>query len=179
MNIGEIDIDQKIGRVGEVLSESQKKRGLLIHALQQIQKEHNYLPEDALKALSRKLGVSLAEVYSTASFYKHFYFKPRGKNVLCVCTGTACHVRGAAKILNAVKEKFGISEGETTADMSITLETVGCVGCCGLAPVVTVNDEVAGEMAPGKLSGIIDSLIGGAENGNGNGNGKTKNAPEA
>ncbi|MDA8086456.1 MAG: NAD(P)H-dependent oxidoreductase subunit E [Nitrospiraceae bacterium] len=167
MNIDELDVNLKIGRIGEVLDESQKKRGLLIHALQQIQKEHNYLPEDALRALSRKLGVPLAEVYSTASFYKHFYFRPRGKNVLCVCTGTACHVRGAAKILEAVKEKFEISEGETTADMSLTLETVGCVGCCGLAPVVTLNDEVAGEMSPGKLDGIIETL--GVENGNGNG----------
>ncbi|MDA8170925.1 MAG: NAD(P)H-dependent oxidoreductase subunit E [Nitrospiraceae bacterium] len=166
MNIDDLDIDREIGRVGEVLNERQKKRGLLIHALQQIQKEHNYLPEEALKALSRKLGISLAEVYSTASFYKHFYFKPRGRNVLCVCTGTACHVRGAAKILDAVKEKFEIAEGETTKDMSLTLETVGCVGCCGLAPVVTLNDEVVGEMNPGKLTGVIGNL--------GAGNGKSR-----
>lgn len=153
-DIDKIDIDASIGNVRDILDEGQKKRGLLIHAFQQIQKDYNYLPEEALKALSKKLDIPLSDVYSTASFYKHFYFKPRGKNVVSVCMGTACHVRGAAKILDALKENFGISEGETTPDMFLTLETVGCVGCCGLAPVVTVNEEVVGEMTPKKL-GIV------------------------
>ncbi|MDP2168532.1 MAG: NADH-quinone oxidoreductase subunit NuoE [Thermodesulfovibrionales bacterium] len=151
-----IDVDSKIGRVGEVLTEKQKKRGLLIYAFQQIQKEYNYLPEEALNALSKNLGIPLSDVYSTASFYRHFYFKPRGKNIVSVCTGTACHVRGAGKVLDALKEKFGIGEGETTEDMFLTLETVGCVGCCGLAPVLTVNEEVVGEVTPKKLGKAID-----------------------
>lgn len=160
MNIEELDINTQIGHVGEVLDEKQKKKGLLIYALQQIQKEHNYLPEDSLKALAKKLEIPLLDVYSTASFYKHFYFKPRGKNIVCVCMGTACHVRGAGKVLEAVSEKFGIKEGETSADMSVTLETVGCVGCCGLAPVVTINDEVVGEVTPAKLKAALDSTKG-------------------
>jgi NADH:ubiquinone oxidoreductase subunit E len=97
-------------------------------------------------------------VYSTASFYKHFYFKPRGKNVVCVCVGTACHVRGASKVLHELEEEFGVKEGETAKDMSMTLETVGCVGCCGLAPVVTVNEDVIGEVGPKKVRGIIDDV---------------------
>lgn len=158
MNLTEFSIDEHYGEIGEVLTEEKKKRGLLIYAFQQIQKEHNYLPEEQLRELSRKLDVSLAEVYSTASFYKHFYFKPRGKNVVCVCMGTACHVRGASKVLHELEEEFGVKEGETTKDMSMTLETVGCVGCCGLAPVVTVNEDVIGEVGPGKVREIIEDV---------------------
>ena len=155
MNVEELNVDEKIGNVKEVLSEAQKKRGVLIHAFQSIQKEHNYLPEDVLNSLSKKLNIPLSEVYSTASFYKHFYFKPRGRNVVCVCVGTACHVRGASKVLEKIEESFGIKEGETTADMAMTLETVGCVGCCGLAPVVTVNEEVVGDLNPKKVDEVI------------------------
>jgi len=160
MKVAEIDVDERIGNVGEVLTEEQKKRGVLIHALQNIQKEHNYLPEDVLKDLAKKLNLPLSEVYSTASFYKHFYFKPRGRNVVCVCLGTACHVRGAGKVLEKIEESFGIKEGETTEDMSLTLETVGCVGCCGLAPVVTVNDEVEGDLNTKKVNGLINTIKG-------------------
>lgn len=155
MNVEELIVDDKIGHVGEVLTADQKKRGILIHAFQSIQKEHNYLPEDVLYSLSKKLDIPLSEVYSTASFYKHFYFKPRGRNIVCVCVGTACHVRGAGKVLDKIEESFGIKEGETAADMSLTLETVGCVGCCGLAPVVTVNEEVIGDLNPKKVDDII------------------------
>jgi len=158
MKLEELDIDEKIGNVREVLSDTQKKRGILIHAFQEIQKEHNYLPEELLRSLSKKLDIPLSEVYSAASFYKHFYFKPRGKNVVCVCTGTACHVRGAKKVLDKIEESFGIKQGETTPDMSLTLETVGCVGCCGLAPVVTVNDEVVGDLNPKKVGEIIEKV---------------------
>ena len=160
MKVEELNVDEKIGNVGEVLSEVEKKRGVLIHAFQSIQKEYNYLPEDVLNSLSRKLDIPLSEVYSTASFYKHFYFKPRGKNILCVCVGTACHVRGASKVLEKIEESFGIKEGETTADMSLTLETVGCVGCCGLAPVVTVNEDVVGDLSPKKVKEIIKMVEG-------------------
>ena len=160
MKVEELDVDEKIGNVGEVLTETEKKRGVLIHAFQSIQKEYNYLPEDILNALSRKLDIPLSEVYSTASFYKHFYFKPRGKNIVCVCVGTACHVRGAGKVLEKIEESFGIKEGETTQDMSLTLETVGCVGCCGLAPVVTVNEEVVGDLNPKKVNEIIKMVEG-------------------
>jgi NADH:ubiquinone oxidoreductase subunit E len=162
MKVEDIKVDEAIGNIGEVLDERQKKRGLLIHAFQQIQKEYNYLPEDALRAISKKLNVPLSEVYGAATFYKHFYFKPRGRNVVCVCTGTACHVRGAGKILESISEHFGISEGETTGDMSLTLETVGCVGCCGLAPVVTVNEEVMGDVTKKKLKGMFEDIGRGA-----------------
>jgi len=158
MKIEQLNVDEAIGHVGEVLTHDQKAKGLLIHALQQIQKVHNYLPEDELKKLSKNLGIPLSDVYSTATFYKQFYFTPRGKNVACVCTGTACHVRGAGEILKQFKDEFKIAEGETTEDMSLTLETVGCVGCCGLAPVITVNEEVVGEMTEEKFEEIAKQI---------------------
>lgn len=158
MKIEELNVDERIGSAGDVLTESQKKRGLLIHAFQSIQKEHNYLPEDVLQQLSKKLDIPLSDVYSTASFYKHFYFKPRGKNIVCVCMGTACHVRGAGKVLEKLEKTFGVKEGETTTDLSLTLETVGCVGCCGLAPVATVNDEVVGDLSAKKVDEIIKKV---------------------
>ena len=160
MKVEELNVDEKIGHVGEVLSPTAKKRGILIHAFQSIQKEYNYLPEDVLRDLAKKLGIPLSEVYSTASFYKHFYFKPRGRNVVCVCVGTACHVRGASKVLEKIEESFGIKEGQTAPDMSLTLETVGCVGCCGLAPVVTVNEDVVGDLNPKKVGDIIKMVEG-------------------
>lgn len=150
------EIGEYYKEIDDVITEEQKRRGLLIHALQRIQKEYNYLPEEKLRELSEDLHISLSDIYSTASFYKHFYFKPRGKNVVCVCMGTACHVRGAGKVLERLEENFGIKGGETTPDLSVTLETVGCVGCCGLAPVVTVNEEVVGAVDAKKVEEIIN-----------------------
>jgi NADH:ubiquinone oxidoreductase subunit E len=158
MELQEIDIDAHYKEIGKVLNGEQRKRGMLIHAFQEIQKEFNYLPDEKLRQLSRTLDVQLSEVYSAATFYKHFYFKPRGKNIVCVCVGTACHVRGASKVLHKLEDEFGIKEGETAADMSMTLETVGCVGCCGLAPVVTVNEEVIGEVGRQKADEIINMV---------------------
>jgi NADH-quinone oxidoreductase subunit E len=155
MDAGKIKMDEAVGHASEVLTGKQRKKGLLIHAFQQIQKEHNYLPEEELRKLSRTLDIPPSEVYSTATFYKQFYFTPRGRNIVSVCTGTACHVRGAGKILESFEEEFGIGEGETTGDMSLTLETVGCVGCCGLAPVATLNEEVVGEVDEDKFNDMV------------------------
>ena len=156
MKVEEIDVDNQIGHVGEILGEQQKKRGILIHVLQQIQEDLGFLQEDALQKLSKKLNISLSEIYSVASFYKMFHFKPRGKKVLKVCLGTACYVRGSKRVLSALEEKFNIKSGDTTEDLLMTLETVGCVGCCGLAPVATINDEVVGEIISDKK---VESLI--------------------
>ncbi len=153
-----LKVNEVFGHVGEVLSDEQKKRGALIHAFQQIQEEHNYLPEEELQRLSRELGISMSDIYSTATFYKQFYFTPRGKKIFRVCTGTACHVRGADNVLHTIEEEFAIREGETTADLAMTLETVGCIGCCGLAPVATINEDIVGEIDMKKLDVIVDSI---------------------
>lgn len=153
-----IDIQDEMGIVGDILTDEQKRRAVLIHSFHRIQKENNYLPEDKLIELSKELQIPLSAVYSTASFYKQFHFTPRGKNIVCVCVGTACHVRGAGEVVRKLQNSFGIKTGETTKDMSVTLETVGCVGCCGLAPVVVVNEEITGELTPSKVDKIIDEI---------------------
>jgi len=153
-----LKVNEVFGTVGEVLTEAQKKRGILIHAFQQIQEEQNYIPEEELHKLSKDLGIPLSDVLSTATFYKQFYFSPRGKKIVRVCTGTACHVRGASKVLDKIKDEFTIQEGETTPDLSMTLETVGCIGCCGLAPVATINEDIVGEIDMKKIDGIIEDI---------------------
>ena len=159
MKVEEIDIDQQIGEVGEILAELEKKRGILIHVLQKIQEDNGYLPEDILRKLSKSLNIPLSEIYSVASFYKMFHFKPRGRKVVRVCLGTACYVRGSKKVLNVLENEFDVHSGETTGDLAMTLETVGCVGCCGLAPVATINEDVIGEVIGGKkLELLIRSI---------------------
>jgi NADH:ubiquinone oxidoreductase subunit E len=153
-----LKVDEVLGHVSEVLTESEKKQGVLIHAFQQIQEEHNYLPEEELIKLSKYLNLPLSVVYSTATFYKQFYFTPRGKQIFRVCTGTACHVRGADKVLHKIEDEFEIKEGETTPDLAMTLETVGCIGCCGLAPVATVNEDIVGEIDMKKLDWMMESI---------------------
>jgi NADH:ubiquinone oxidoreductase subunit E len=159
MKIEEIDVSEQIGELGRRLSDQQKKKGILIHTLQQVQGDIGYLPENILRKLSEKLNISMSEIYSVASFYKMFYFQPRGEKVVKVCLGTACYVRGSKNILNALKNEFNIKDGETTKDLSLTLETVGCVGCCGLAPVTTISDDVVGEIIGSKkIEGLIRSI---------------------
>ncbi len=159
MIVEEINIDEQIGEVGRVISRQEAKRGILIHALQQIQEKEGYLPEEVLRRLSKKLDIALSEIYSVASFYKMFHFKPRGKKVVKVCLGTACYVRGSKKVLAALENEFKVKSGDTTDDLAMTLETVGCVGCCGLAPVTTINDEVTGELiGEQKIEALIKSI---------------------
>jgi len=158
MATDDIDVEEKIGPVSKVLKEEDGKRSVLVHFLQKIEVEEGYLSEDSLAKLSKRLGLSLSEIYSVASFYKQFNFKPRGKRVVKVCMGTACYVRGSENVLNGLKKEFGIQEGETTEDFLITLDTVGCVGCCGLAPVAAVNDAVVGELVSKKIGKLIKSL---------------------
>lgn len=150
---------EDLKKVEVVLDDAAGQRGVLIAVLQKVQEKIGYLPEDAMKMIADRLNMSLNNVYGVASFYKHFHFKPRGKNVVKVCMGTACHVRGGKAVLTEMENKLGIKEGETTADLSVTLETVGCVGCCALAPVATINDkDLFGELTPRMVDDIINAV---------------------
>lgn len=150
---------EDLKKVDTVLDDAAGQRGMLIAVLQRVQEKLGFLPEEAMKMIAERLSLSLNNVYGVASFYKHFHFKPRGKNIVKVCMGTACHVRGARSVLTEMEQQLGIKEGETTKDLSVTLETVGCVGCCALAPVVTINDkDLFGELTPRMVDDIIDSV---------------------
>ncbi len=149
----------EIKSIDDILNDTHGQRGILIAVLQRTQEKIGYLPEDAMKMIAERLGLSLSQTYGVASFYKHFHFKTRGKKIVKVCMGTACHVRGGKAVLTELESKLGIKEGETTADRAVTLETVGCVGCCALAPVLTVNDQdLYGELTPKMVDDIIHSV---------------------
>ena len=128
----------------------------LIAILQDVQDEFGYLPEEALRRVSERLGVPLIQVYGVATFFKAFRLKPRGRHLVTVCMGTACYVRGAPAVLEELKRLLGVQPGETTEDMEFTLETVNCLGACALGPVVVVDDEYHEKVTPGKVKKILE-----------------------
>jgi NADH:ubiquinone oxidoreductase subunit E len=142
-------------RVDEILHKHHGEAGALVSILQSVNSAYNYLPENILRDLSRQLDVPLSLVYRIASFYAAFSLTPRGKHIVTVCMGTACHVKGAARVMRALEKQLGIRKGETTEDMRFTLEAVRCLGCCGLAPVMTVGEDLYGHVSESKVMGIL------------------------
>ena len=135
------------------------RKDQVIGVLQQVQQEYHYLPEEALTYVARGLKLSEARVYGVATFYENFSLEPKGKYVIKVCDGTACHVRHSVPVLEALREELGLSaERRTTPDMLFTVETVSCLGACGLAPACTVNDQVHPAMTPDKARALIAQL---------------------
>ena len=129
--------------------------GSLMSVLEEIQAEYRYLPREAMILVSDRLGVPLSQVYSVATFYHAFSLEPRGKHTVNVCTGTACHVRGAVQVLDRMEAKLGVGPGRTTRDRQFTLETVNCLGCCALGPVVVLDGEYEGQMTTKKVDKLI------------------------
>ncbi len=132
------------------------EKGTLIAALQQLQSHYGYVPAEAIPVLAEELGVLPVDVYGILTFYAQFSMEPRGRHTIRVCQGTACYVMGGRMLLEQLQEDLGIQEGETTPDGRFTLETVACLGCCGMAPVVTVDDEFYGNVTTKKLAAILD-----------------------
>jgi NADH:ubiquinone oxidoreductase subunit E len=130
----------------DVIQQHQGQRGALIPILQATQAVYGYLPKEALALIASRLGLSLGKVYGVATFYSQFYLERRGRHVLKLCDGTACHVKGAPLVLAAVEEAFAIEPGETTADGELTMEIVYCMGSCALAPVAVIDGVVAGRI---------------------------------
>ncbi len=150
---------QEIAKLDEILQEHDYNSTLLIAIMQDIQKVHHYLPEEALSYIARKLKISEAKIYGVATFYENFSLDPKGKYVIKICDGTACHVRKSVPILEEFRNTLGVTaEKNTTEDMMFTVETVSCLGACGLAPVCTVNDHVHPAMTPEKARELIKTL---------------------
>jgi NADH:ubiquinone oxidoreductase subunit E len=139
----------------EILRRYPAESRQLISVLQDVQLAYRYLPRPALERIAGTLGVPLAKIYGVATFYKAFSLTPRGENVMRVCTGTACHIRGAPLILNELKTRLGLKPGETTPDMKYSLEAVNCVGACALAPVVMVNEVAHGNLSVTKARRLV------------------------
>ena len=145
-------------KIDEIIAKHEPKRPI-VAILQDIQEEYRYLPKEALLYLSDAVYVSIAKIYSVATFYENFSLEPKGKYVIKICDGTACHVRKSIPILNALRNKLGLTEGKKTTDDGLfTVETVSCLGACGLAPVMTVNDKVHPAMTPESATALIEEL---------------------
>jgi len=147
----EVNLD----KLKEIIAEYSQQRWPLIPLVQRIQNEFGYIPPQSIPILARALRLFPSQVQGVISFYEQLYTRPRGKKIVRVCRGTACHVRGGKTILKLVKQNLGIEEGETTPDMEYTLETVACIGVCALAPNVVIGDRVFGHMNPQKIEHLM------------------------
>lgn len=150
------DIEAKSKEVIEVIERNKVKSGALIPTLQQVQDILGYLPPNVLRVIAKEFNIPVSEAHSVVSFYSFFSMKPKGKNNVKVCMGTACYVKRATEILDKLKGLLGVEEGEVTKDKRFSLETVRCLGACGLAPVLVVNKDVYGRINPVKVSEVID-----------------------
>ena len=142
-------------KINEVLNKYGHRHEALIGILQDIQQLENYLPPETLRYVSDKLEVPLSRIYYIATFYKSFSLEPRGRHIIKVCLGTACHISGSAQNLEQMERTLHICEGETTRDRMFSLETVNCVGTCALAPVTIVDQDYYGAVAPGDIENIL------------------------
>ncbi len=151
---------RQFAKVCEILDRHQHNAARLIPILQEVQSEYRYLPEEVLTFVATSLRLPPARVFGVATFFSHFTLQPRGKHTIRLCDGTACHVRDSIAILDALYDRLKISAARnTTPDMLFTVETVSCLGACGLAPVMVINDEVHGQMTPEKAVELVDAII--------------------
>jgi NADH-quinone oxidoreductase subunit E len=140
----------------ELLDHYRNYDGGLIPVLQEAQSIYGYLPSDALEKISQELRIPFSEVFGVVTFYAQFHLKPRGRNIIRVCLGTACHVLGGSKIFQSIQDVLGVGNGETTEDLRYTLESVACIGACGLAPCIMINDDTHGRLVPGDMKKILE-----------------------
>ena len=142
-------------QLDEILSKYKEVKGALIPVLQEAQSAYGYLSKEVIDHIAGKMNIPVSQIYGVVTFYAQFHLNPRGKNIIRVCQGTACHVRGAKGILKAVEDNLKIVAGETTPDLSFTLETVACIGACGLAPVMMINEDTHGRLTPDNIPEIL------------------------
>ncbi len=148
-------IDPKEVKLEEIIACHKGSKGALIPILQEAQGVYGYLPEHVIKHISQALRIPVAKVYGVVTFYAQFRLTPIGRNVISICLGTACHVRGGAKVLEAIEKEAKIKDGETSEDGRFTLEIVNCIGACGLAPVISINSNVHGRLVADQIPGIL------------------------
>ncbi|EGO64405.1 NADH-quinone oxidoreductase subunit NuoE [Acetonema longum] len=145
----------QMAQLDAILAKYQGVQGALIPVLQEAQNAYGYLSKEVVECIAKKMGIPVSQVYGVITFYSQFHLNPRGKNIIRVCQGTACHVRGGKAILQALEDQLHISAGQTTPDLKFTLETVACIGACGLAPVMMINDDTHGRLTTDILPEIL------------------------
>lgn len=146
---------QQMPQLDEILAKYQGVKGALIPVLQEAQTAYGYLSKEVIVRISEVMNIPTSQIYGVVTFYSQFHLNPRGRNIIRVCQGTACHVRGAKAILKALEDNLKVSAGGTTSDLKFTLETVACIGACGLAPVMMVNDDTHGRLTPEVIPEIL------------------------
>ena len=144
-----------VSKTKKLIKQYSRKKGALIPLLQAIQKEYGYVPKSSIDLVAKELNILPIQIYEVLTFYSQFHLKPRGKHVIKVCQGTACHVMGGKEILGYISSKLGINEGETTKDGMFSLERVACLGCCGMAPVIVIDDDFYGTCTYQKIDYAI------------------------
>jgi NADH-quinone oxidoreductase subunit E len=144
--------------LNEVLDQYKQQHGAVIPVLQKAQAIYGWLPKEVLQAISKGMNVPLSQIYGVVTFYSQFYLQRRGRHIIRQCDGTACHVRGAARIVQTVEDYLGVSAGETTEDYRYTYEVVYCLGSCGLAPVAMIDDRVVGHLVPERMVELLKEL---------------------
>lgn len=149
--------DEKLKDIYSIIGNYPKEESSLLQILQDINDKYHYLPKEAMKIVAKELKIPVSRLFSVATFYKALSLSPRGKKIVKICTGTACHVRGAKLLQNSFEEKLGIKAGETTPDLGFTLETVNCVGACGMAPVIIVDDIYYKNVNIDQVNKILES----------------------
>ena len=143
--------------IERILKRYNNQHSSIVAILQDIQSEHNYIPKECLVEISKQIDITLSSLYGIASFFKSFSLEPRGKHLITVCLGTACHIRGAPRIVEEIERLLGIKPGETTKDKKFTLETVNCLGCCAIGPLVVIDGKYTGKVTIYKVKEILDA----------------------
>jgi len=143
------------GKIDSIVEAHERTQASLIPVLQEIQAEYGYLPEAAMDVVGRSLNLSVTQIFAVVTFYKQFRLTPQGEHLIKVCHGTACHVAGAEGLSVALRQDLGVGDGETTGDRKFTLESVACLGCCSLAPVIMVSDDTHGRLTPDKAKKVV------------------------
>ena len=147
---------EKIQEFRDFIKENRDKQGVLMPVLQEAQVKFGYLPNEILEIVSKDLNIPLSEIYGVATFYSQFTFIPKGENNISVCLGTACYVKGAEKVLAEIENVLGIKCGGTTSDLKFSITPTRCIGACGLAPVININDDTHGKLKPEDIKAIIE-----------------------
>ena len=142
----------------KILAEFNGQEGVVIPILQRTQEAYGFLPQEALQVISARTGFSLAQLYGVATFYSQFYLQRRGRHIINICDGTACHVKGAPRLVTTLEEELGIKAGETSSDYRVTLEVVYCLGSCALAPMAVIDGQVVGRLVPEKILKLVRAL---------------------
>jgi len=153
--MNELEMKEKMKKLDEIIANHKGQQGNLMPVLHETQELFGYLPEEAQKKISKELNIPLAEIYGVATFYSRFTLKPRGEHTIGVCLGTACYVKGAQLVFERLQKELNVEPGGTTEDGKFTLEATRCLGCCGLAPVMMIGEDVYGKLVPDDIPEIL------------------------